>query len=149
MHIWTRLAPEYLDKTGKGLYADGMLEHDETVGVLLKKLDGLGIADNTIVVYTTDNGAEILFWPDGGMTPFHGEKATGWEGGFSVPCVLRWPGHIRRRQVSNEIVASEDWLPTLLGATGDSDVKQKLLRGIKVGSESIKFTWTATTSCRT
>src|SRR5262249_48771152 len=77
MHIGTRLAPEYLNKTGRGLYADGMMEHDQTVGTLLKKLDDLKIADNTIVVYTTDNGAEVMFWPDGGMTPFHGEKATG------------------------------------------------------------------------
>lgn len=134
MHIWTHLAPESLGKSGKGLYADGMLEHDAMIGVLLKKLDDLGIADNTIVVYSTDNGAEILFWPDGGMTPFHGEKATGWEGGFRVPCMVRWPGHIKPGQISNQIVAGEDWLPTVLAAAGDPDVKQKLLSGMKAGN---------------
>jgi arylsulfatase len=138
MHIWTHLAPEYLDQSGRGLYADGMMEHDGTVGALLKKLDDLRIADNTIVVYTTDNGAEIMFWPDGGMTPFHGEKATGWEGGFRVPCMIRWPGHIKPGQVSNEIIAGEDWLPTLLAASGDPDVTAKLLHGMKAGSTTYK-----------
>jgi arylsulfatase A-like enzyme len=138
MHIWTHLAPEFLNKSGRGLYADGMMEHDGTVGVLLKKLDDLGIANNTIVVYTTDNGAEILFWPDGGMTPFHGEKAMGWEGGFRVPCVARWPGHIKAGEISNEIVAGEDWLPTLLAAAGEPDVKEKLLHGMKAGKTSYK-----------
>jgi arylsulfatase A-like enzyme len=138
MHIWTHLAPEYLGKSGKGLYADGMTEHDEMVGALLKKLEDLGIADNTIVVYSTDNGAEIMFWPDGGMTPFHGEKATGSEGGFRVPCMVRWPGHIKPGQVSNQIVAGEDWLPTLLAAAGDPNVKEKLLSGMKVGNATYR-----------
>jgi arylsulfatase A-like enzyme len=138
MHIWTHLAPEYLGKSGRGIYADGMAELDETVGALLRKLDDLGIADNTIVVYSTDNGAEIMFWPDGGMTPFHSEKATGWEGGFRVPCKVRRPGHIKPGQIGNQVVAGEDWLPTLLAAAGDPDVKQKLLSGMKAGSAKYK-----------
>jgi arylsulfatase len=138
MHIWARLAPEYLGKSGKGLYADGMTEHDGMVGVLLKRLDDLGIADNTIVAYSINNGAEIMCWPDGGgMTPFYGEKATGCEGGFRVPCVP-WPVHLKPGQVSNQIVASEDWLPTLLAATGDPDVKAKLLGGMKAGHSTYK-----------
>ena len=95
MHVFTHLKPESEGKTGLGLYPDGMVEHDGHVGQLLKKLDDLGIADNTIVVYTTDNGAEVMSWPDGGSTPFRGEKATNWEGGFRVPMVIRWPGVIK------------------------------------------------------
>jgi arylsulfatase A-like enzyme len=138
MHIWTHLAPEFLNQSGRGVYADGMMEHDATVGAALKKLDDLGIADNTIVVYATDNGAEIMFWPDGGMTPFHGEKATGWEGGFRVPCLVRWPGHIKPGEKSSEIVAGEDWLPTLLAAAGEPNVKEKLLHGMKAGNSTFK-----------
>jgi arylsulfatase len=138
MHIWTHLAPEYLDKSGRGIYADGMMEHDGTVGTILKQLDDLGIADNTIVIYTTDNGAEIMFWPDGGMTPFHGEKATGWEGGFRVPCMIRWPGHVRPGRISNEMIAGEDWFPTLLAAAGEPAVTEKLLNGMKVGRSTYK-----------
>jgi len=134
MHIWTHLKPESAGKTGYGLYADGMAEHDAMVGTLLKKLDDLAIANDTIVIYSTDNGAEVMFWPDGGMTPFHGEKATNWEGGFRVPCVVRWPGHIKPGQISNDVISAEDWLPTLLAAAGDPDVKEKLLSGMKLGS---------------
>ena len=95
MHVWTRLKKESQGRTGIGLYPDGMVEHDDHVGLLLDKLDDLGIADNTIVVYSTDNGAETFTWPDGGITPFHGEKGTTWEGGFRVPRVVRWPGVIK------------------------------------------------------
>jgi arylsulfatase len=138
MHIWTHLKPESAGKTGLGLYADGMVEHDAQVGQLLKKLDDLKIADNTIVIYTTDNGAEVMFWPDGGMTPFRGEKATGWEGGFRAPCMIRWPGKIKPGQLSNDIVSAEDWLPTLLAAAGVPDVKEKLLTGYKAGNSTFK-----------
>ena len=100
MHVFTHLKPESEGKTGLGLYPDGMVEHDGHVGQLLKKLDDLGIADNTIVVYTTDNGAEVMSWPDGGTTPFRGEKATNWEGGFRVPTCIRWPGVIKPGTIS-------------------------------------------------
>ena len=115
MHIFTHLKPESQGKTGLGVYPDGMVEHDGHVGQLLEKLDDLGIADNTIVVYTTDNGAEVMTWPDGGTTPFRGEKATNWEGGFRVPMLIRWPGVIKPGTVINEIFAHEDMLPTLRG----------------------------------
>ncbi len=95
MHVWTHLKPASEGKTGLGIYPDGMVELDGYVGQLLKKLDDLGIADNTIVVFTTDNGAEVMSWPDGGTTPFRGEKATNWEGGYRVPMVIRWPGTIK------------------------------------------------------
>ena len=138
MHIWTHLKPSSMGVTGLGLEADGMVEHDGQVGQLLKKLDDLKIADNTIVIYTTDNGAEVMLWPDGGMTPFHGEKATGWEGGFRVPAMIRWPGKIKPGQLSNQVVAGEDWLPTLLAAAGVSDVKEKLLTGYQAGDKTFK-----------
>ena len=138
MHIWTHLKPESEGKMGYGLYADGMVEHDGMVGQLLKKLDDLKITANTIVIYSTDNGAEIMMWPDGGMTPFRGEKATGWEGGFRVPAMVRWPGHIKPGQISNEIFSAEDWLPTLLAAAGVPDVKEKLLAGYQAGDKTFK-----------
>ena len=129
MHIFTHLKPESQGKTGYGIYADGMVEHDGMVGQLLDKLDELGIADNTIVMYSTDNGAETFTWPDGGTTMFKGEKNTQWEGGFRVPTVIRWPGTIKPGTVVNEIVAHEDMLPTLLAAAGEPDIKEKLLKG--------------------
>jgi len=138
MHIWTHLKPESQGKTGNGLYADGMVEHDGMVGQLLKKLDDLKIADNTIVIYSSDNGAEIMFWPDGGMTPFRGEKATAWEGGFRAPAMVRWPGKIKAGQLSNEMFAGEDWMPTLLAAAGVPDVKEKLLAGYQAGGKTFK-----------
>ena len=96
MHIWTHLPPKYADmENQKGLYGAGMTQLDDNIGVLLKKLDDLGIADNTIVIFTSDNGAEVMSWPDGGTTPFHGEKNTSWEGGYRVPLVVRWPGVIK------------------------------------------------------
>ena len=108
-------------KTGLGIYADGMVEHDAMVGELLEKLKELGIEDNTIVMYSTDNGAETMSWPDGGTTVFRGEKNTNWEGGYRVPCVIRWPGVIKPGTIINDIVAHEDMLPTLLAAAGDTD----------------------------
>ena len=122
MHIWTHLKPESDGVTGQGIYADGMVEHDGHVGQLLAKLE---ITDNTIVVYTTDNGAEIMGWPDGGMIPFRGEKNTTWEGGFRVPMMVRWPGKIESGSVSNEIISMTDWLPTLAAVGGEPDIKEK------------------------
>ena len=109
MHIWTRLKPESQGVTGLGIYPDGMVEHDGQVGQLLKKLDDFGIANNTIVIYTTDNGAEVFSWPDGGTTPFRGEKNTNWEGGYRVPALVRWPGHVPPHSEINEIFSAEDW----------------------------------------
>ena len=113
MHIWTRLKPESQGKTGLGIYPDGMVEHDGQVGEILKKLDDLGIANNTIVIYTTDNGAETFSWPDGGTTPFRGEKNTNWEGGYRVPAMVRWPGLVPPRTEINDIFSAEDWATTL------------------------------------
>jgi len=138
MHIWTRLKEESQGKTGLGIYPDGMVEHDEGVGRMLKALDDLGLADNTIVMYSTDNGAEKFTWPDGGQSPFRGEKNTNWEGGYRVPCMVRWPGVIAPGTVYNDIVAHEDWIPTLLAAAGEPDVKDKLLGGHTVGPKTYK-----------
>src|SRR5215468_5794356 len=138
MHVWTHLKPESQGKTGHGLYPDGMVEHDGHVGQLLKKLDDLGIANNTIVVYTTDNGAEVMSWPDGGNTPFRGEKATGWEGGFRVPMMMRWPGVITPGTVYNDIFAHEDLLPTFAAAGGDPDVVARCLKTCQSGNKSFK-----------
>ena len=131
MHVWTRLSPKWENKSGFGLYADGMMELDWVVGQLLKKLDDLGIANNTIVVLTTDNGAEKFTWPDGGTVPFRGEKGTTWEGGFRVPAVARWPGVVKPHTIINDIASHEDWTPTFLAAAGVPDVKQQLLKGYK------------------
>ncbi|WP_458763762.1 arylsulfatase [Cupriavidus basilensis] len=138
MHIFTHLKPASAGKTGLGVYPDGMVEHDGMVGELLKKLDEMGIADNTIVMYSTDNGAETMSWPDGGTTMFRGEKATNWEGGFRVPTVIRWPGVIKPGTVINDIGAHEDMMPTLMAAVGDATVKEDLMKGRKVGSASFK-----------
>ncbi|RKI16686.1 arylsulfatase [Corallococcus sp. AB030] len=127
MHIHTHLKKESQGKTGIGLFPDGMVEHDGHVGRLLDKLDQLGIADDTIVVYTTDNGAMTSMWPDGGMTPFRGEKDTNWEGAFRAPCVVRWPGVVKPGTQINELFSSEDWLPTRVSAAGEPDVVRKLL----------------------
>ena len=115
-----------------------MVEHDESVGQMLKALDDLGLADNTIVMYSTDNGAEKFTWPDGGQSPFRGEKNTNWEGGYQVPCAVRWPGVIKPGTIYNEIVAHEDWIPTLVAAAGDPDIKEKLLKGHTVGDKTFK-----------
>ncbi|MGH7287406.1 MAG: arylsulfatase [Myxococcota bacterium] len=138
MHIFTHLKPESDGKTGLGLQADGMVEHDAHVGQLLAKLDALGIANDTLVIYTSDNGAELMTWPDGGSTPFRGEKATNWEGGYRVPMMMRWPGVIQPGTVSNEIFAHEDLLPTFAAAAGDSDVVKRCLTACKSGGKSFK-----------
>ena len=138
MHIWTHLKDESVGKTGLGIYPDGMVEHDGHVGQLLDALDALGLNENTIVMYSTDNGAEAMSWPDGGTTMFRGEKNTNWEGGYRVPCVIRWPGVIEPGTVVNEIGSHEDMLPTLLAATGDTAVKDNLLEGRTVGGRTYR-----------
>ena len=138
MHFKTHVKKENLGKSGQGFYNDGMVEHDGHVGQLLKKLDELGIADNTIVVYSTDNGVHYNTWPDAGITPFRGEKNTNWEGAFRVPAFVRWPGKIKAGVVSNEIMGHQDWLPTLCAAAGDPDVIAKLKKGYKVGRRTYR-----------
>ncbi len=138
MHIHTHLKSESEGKTGLGVYPDGMVEHDGHVGQILAKLKELGLDQNTIVMYSTDNGAEVASWPDGGTTPFRGEKNTNWEGGYRVPCAIRWPGVITPGTVHNDIFAHEDMLPTLLAAAGVPDVKEQLLKGMKVGDKTFK-----------
>ncbi|NYF50559.1 arylsulfatase [Tunturiibacter gelidoferens] len=138
MHVWTHLSPKWQDKSGFGLYADGMMELDWEVGELLKKIDDLGIADNTIVLFTSDNGPEIFTWPDGGNQPFRGEKGVTYEGGFRVPMLVKWPGVIKPNTIVNDIMSMEDWLPTLVAAAGDPDMKDKLLKGVKVGDKTFK-----------
>jgi len=141
MHLRTHVRAEHRSPPGATApteYADGMVEHDGTVGTLLKALDDLGLADDTIVIYTTDNGPHANSWPDAANTPFRSEKNTNWEGAFRVPAFIRWPGHIKPGSVSNEIVSGLDWLPTLVSAAGDADVKQKLLKGYTVGGTKFK-----------
>jgi arylsulfatase len=138
MHINTHLKKESVGVTGLGVYPDGMVEHDKSVGELLDKLDALGIADNTIVMYSTDNGAEELSWPDGGTTPFRGEKDTNWDGGWRVPTAIRWPGVIKPGTVSNEICSHQDMLPTLLAAAGEPDIVEKCKKGYKAGDKTYK-----------
>lgn len=138
MHVWTRQRPELKGVTGVGLYPDGMVEHDGQVGMLLKKLDDLKIVDNTVVIYSTDNGAETVSWPDGGITPFHGEKGTTWEGGFRVPCIVRWPGVIKPGTKIGEIMSHEDWIPTILAAVGEIDIVKQLKKGHKANGRTFK-----------
>jgi len=138
MHIWTHLKPESRGKTGLGIYPDGMVEHDGQVGQLLSKLDDLGIADNTILIYTTDNGAEAFSWPDGGTTPFRGEKNTNWEGGYRVPALVRWPSLVPPRTEINDLFSAEDWTTTLLAAAGEPEVKSKLLQGYDAAGKTFK-----------
>ncbi|MCY1082169.1 arylsulfatase [Archangium lansingense] len=138
MHIHTHLKPESQGKTGIGLYPDGMVEHDGHVGQLLAKLDELELKENTIVIYSTDNGAMSNMWPDGGQTPFRGEKDTNWEGAFRVPCLVRWPGVIEPGTRLNALFSSEDWLPTLVAAAGDPNVKDKLLKGHEANDRTFK-----------
>ncbi|MDM0071808.1 arylsulfatase [Variovorax sp. J31P207] len=137
-HVWTHLSDKWKDKSGFGLYADAMMELDWSVGELLRKLDDEGIADNTIVMFTSDNGAEIFSWPDGGNHPFRGEKGTVFEGGFRVPMLAKWPGVIQPGTIVNEIMAAEDWLPTLVAAAGEPKIKEKLLTGYKAGEKTFR-----------
>jgi len=129
MHFRTHVKAELRGISGQDEYGDGMVEHDRHIGQFLTKLDDLKIADNTIVLYSTDNGPHMNTWPDAGMTPFRGEKNTNWEGGWRVPAMIRWPGHIEADSVSNEIVHHMDWMPTFLAAAGNTEVKEKLLTG--------------------
>jgi arylsulfatase len=138
MHANTHLRKEFDGKTGLGVFADGMIEHDGHVGQLLDKLKELGIEDNTIVVYTSDNGPMVCTWPDGGSTIFRGEKNTQWEGGYRVPMYIKWPGVIKPGTVINEIGAHEDMLPTLMAAVGDTTVKADLLKGRTIGDKTYK-----------
>ena len=138
MHVFTHLKPESVGKTGKGLHADGMSEHDGHVGQLLKQLDDLGIADDTIVLYTTDNGAELALWPDGAMTPFHGEKGTTWEGGLRIPMMVRWPGVVKPGTQINEIVTLMDWMPTFAAAAGIPNLKESMRSGFAAGTKTFK-----------
>src|SRR5215475_1672360 len=138
MHVFTHLKPSSLGKTGKGIHADGMVEHDGHVGELLQQLDDLGIADNTIVLYTTDNGAEIALWPDGAMTMFKSEKGTTWEGGFRIPMMVRWPGVVRPGTQYNDVISLIDWFPTLAAAAGIPDIKEKMKTGFAAGGKTFK-----------
>ena len=138
MHIWTHLKAQSVGKTGLGVEADGMVEHDGMVGQLLDKIDQLGIADNTIVMYSTDNGAEEMSFPDGGVTPFRGEKDTNWEGGWRVPCFIRWPGVLKPGTIDNEIYAHIDMLPTLVAAAGEPNIVEKFKQGYKAGNKTFK-----------
>jgi arylsulfatase A-like enzyme len=136
MHVWTHLKPESEGKTGLGIYPDGMVELDGYVGQLLEKLDTLGVGDNTVVVFTTDNGAEVLSWPDGGATPFRGEKDTNWEGGWRVPCVWRWPGVIKPGSVINDIASLTDFIPTFAAACGEPDLVDKVRSGYEMNGRT-------------
>ena len=138
MHIFTHLKAASEGKTGLGIYADGMTEHDGHVGLLLAKLKELGLEDNTIVMYSTDNGAETFTWPDGGTTMFRGEKNTQWEGGYRVPAMIKWPGVIKPGTVINDIGAHEDMLPTLVTAAGGKNFKEDLKKGATIGGKSYK-----------
>ncbi|MGB5167862.1 MAG: arylsulfatase [Acidimicrobiia bacterium] len=138
MHVWTRLSQKWDESTKFGVYADGMQELDWVVGHLLDKLDDLGIADDTIVVFATDNGAEKFTWPDGGTSPFRGEKGLGWEGGFRVPFGIRWPGVIPPGQVLNGIFSLEDVVPTIMAAAGVPDIKEQLVDGCQADDKHFK-----------
>ena len=138
MHFWTHVPKKWKGKSGLNKYADGMLQHDNDVGVLLKKLDELGIADNTIVMYTGDNGVHACTWPDAGVTWFRGEKVTNWEGAYRVPMLVRWPGKIKKDSASNEIMAAIDWLPTLMAAAGDPNIVEKVKKGHKAAGKNFK-----------
>ncbi|HYC56912.1 MAG TPA: arylsulfatase [Candidatus Binatia bacterium] len=138
MHMWTRLKAESAGRTGLGIYPDGMVEHDALVGEVLRALDDLGIAGETIVMYSTDNGAQKFTWPDGGQSPFRGEKNTNWEGGYRVPTAIRWPGMIEPGTVSNDVFAHEDMLPTFVAAAGFEDARRKLAEGVQIGGRTYK-----------
>jgi arylsulfatase A-like enzyme len=142
MHVWTFLSKKYSSmqnsQTNYGLEEAGMAQLDDSVGALLSHLDDIGVANNTIVIFTTDNGAEVFTWPDGGMTPFRGTKGTVFEGGFRVPCIIRWPGRIKPGTVENGLFSGLDWFPTLCAAAGNPNITQQLLQGVKLGDRTYK-----------
>jgi arylsulfatase len=142
MHIWTFLAPKYASmqnsKSNYSVEEAGMAQLDDSVGAIMQHLEDIGEADNTILIFTTDNGAEVFTWPDGGMTPFRGTKGTCYEGGFRAPCIIRWPGHIKPGSVENGIFSSLDWFPTLTAAAGNPNVTDELLKGAKLGDMTYK-----------
>ena len=140
MHFRTHPKPESIGQAGRwqSPYHDTMIDHDKVVGALLDQLDELGLAENTIVVYSTDNGPHMNTWPDGGMTPFRSEKNSNWEGAFRVPELIRWPGKIPAGVVSNEIVQHQDWLPTFLAAAGEPEIIEKLKAGHTTGAKTFK-----------
>jgi len=142
MHVWTFLSKKYgsmqNSETNYGLEEAGMAQLDDSVGALLKHLEDIGEADNTIIVFTTDNGAEVFTWPDGGMTPFKATKGTVGEGGFRVPCIIRWPGKIKPGTVENGIFSGLDWFPTLMAAAGNPNITDQLIKGVKLGDRTYK-----------
>ncbi len=142
MHIFSYIPPKYQSMmnfgTNYNIEEAGMAQLDDSVGELLKHLDEIGEADNTIVIFTTDNGAEVFTWPDGGMTPFKGTKGTSFEGGFRVPAIIRWPGHVKAGSIENGIFSGLDWLPTLAAAAGNPDITNQLLKGVKLGDRTYK-----------
>jgi arylsulfatase A-like enzyme len=142
MHVWTFLSPKYQammsSKTNYGLEEAGMAQMDDSIGALLKHLEDIGEADNTIVIFTTDNGAEVFTWPDGGMTPFRATKGTVYEGGFRVPAIIRWPGKIKPGTVENGLFSGLDWFPTLMAAAGNPNITDQLLKGVKLGDREYK-----------
>jgi arylsulfatase len=140
MHVFTHVRQSMRDQAGMpgNEYADGMIEHDGDVGKLLKAVDDLGIANNTIVVYSTDNGPNQFSWPDAATTPFRSEKDTNWEGAFRVPAMIRWPGHVQPGQISTDMFSGLDWFPTLLAAAGDTTIKDRLLKGTDISGTTFK-----------
>jgi arylsulfatase A-like enzyme len=142
MHVFTYIPPKYQGmmnyKSGYGLEEAGMAQMDDSIGEILKHLDDIGEAENTIVIFTTDNGAEVFTWPDGGMTPFKATKGTSFEGGFRVPAIIRWPGHVKPGSVENGIISGLDWFPTLVHAAGNPDITNQLLKGVKLGDRTYK-----------
>jgi arylsulfatase len=138
MHFRTHVKPEHRGISGQDEYSDGMVEHDMHVGELLKLIDDLGLADNTVVMYSTDNGPHYNTWPDAGTTPFHGEKNSNWEGAFRVPAFIRWPGHFPAGVTLNGIVSHEDWLPTFAAIAGAPDIKEKLLKGVALNGRTYR-----------
>ena len=142
MHVFTYLPPKYQammnSKDNYNLEEAGMAQMDDSIGAILKHLDDIGEADNTIVIFTTDNGAEVFTWPDGGMTPFRATKGTVYEGGFRVPAIIRWPGHVKPGSIENGIFSGLDWFPTLLAAAGNPNITDQLLKGVKLGDRTYK-----------
>jgi arylsulfatase A-like enzyme len=142
MHVFSFLSPKYQalmnPKSNYGLEEAGMAQTDDCIGSILQHLDEIGEAENTIVIFTTDNGAEVFTWPDGGMTPFRATKGTVWEGGFRVPAIIRWPGHIKPGTVENGLFSGLDWFPTLMAAAGNPNITHQLLKGMKAGDRTYK-----------